>query len=180
MEEHQRGLLGVLRKEIGLSAERAKRGVEEYRRFLFLAATTDERVVASPFVEGVWRVHRGDARAYESMLGEVLRRPIAAPTRWHSAVDPDYRRTLARYRQEFGEAPFPKAWPSRLGLVLRRGAQVLVFGLMGVSALSTDAPLLSIGAFLGGIVCGGVWYRFGPWEPDSPGHEGGEPGEEPT
>jgi hypothetical protein len=102
--------------ENGWSAGRAAAVVEEYRRFLFLAATAGP-VTPSEDVDQAWHLHLSYTRHYWDVLcGEILGRPLHHdPTEGGSAeralYHGQYEGTLARYRAVFGAAPPCDIWP---------------------------------------------------------------------
>lgn len=99
--------------------------VEEYRRFLYLAATQGEVVAPSPLIDEVWHHHIQDTQAYVEnfcprVFGRLLHHRPGRPSAKH---DPAYGRTLELYARKFHEEPNPLVWPSlermRLASVLR-------------------------------------------------------------
>jgi len=111
------GFGAKLAQENGWSAGHAEAVVEEYRRFLYLAATAREPVTPSEDVDRAWHLHLTYSRHYWDMLcGRILARPLhhdpgeggPAERARHAR---QYRSTLARYRAELGEAPPASIWP---------------------------------------------------------------------
>ena len=87
-------LLRVLLRKSTLGQSRAKRALDEYRRFLYLAALEGAKVAPPPLIQAIWRAHAGNWRGYHQNLCQtVLRRPLPelfdAPV---SLSDPDPRR----------------------------------------------------------------------------------------
>lgn len=105
-----------LARENGWSARHAAAVVEEYRRFLYLAATAGP-VTPSEDVDQAWHLHLSYTRHYWEMLcGEILGRPLHHdPTEGGAGQRAHYHRqyeeTLARYRTIFGAAPPYEIWP---------------------------------------------------------------------
>jgi hypothetical protein len=122
-------------------AVKAARAIEEYRRFLYLAATAGEPVAPSQLVDRVWHAHIIDTRAYvDDFATKVTGRIIHhRPGRPDAADDPAYQRTLHLYEEEFGEMPFRKVWPSADWLKGANKRQILVFGSLVASALLSPA-----------------------------------------
>lgn len=106
-----------LARENGWSAAHAKRVLDEYRRFLFLAATSGHAVTPSDAVDQAWHLHLTYSEDYWNRLcGAVLRRPLHhGPTqggegelhRFHR----QYAETLASYERIFGESAPIDLWP---------------------------------------------------------------------
>ena len=90
---------------------------EEYRRFLYLAATAPAPVTPSEDVDQAWHLHLCYTRHYWDVLcGGILERPLHhTPTEGGPAENgryrDQYRATLARYRSVFGAPPPPTVWP---------------------------------------------------------------------
>ena len=89
----------------------ADRVVQEYKRFIFLAATAPHRVTPSEAVDEAWHLHLIYTRSYwDDLCRNVIRRPLHhGPTKGGSAetqrFHEQYRQTLASYREAFGEEP---------------------------------------------------------------------------
>lgn len=106
-----------LAKENHWSLERATRAIDEYRRFLYLAASAGHPVSPPDEVDQVWHLHLMYTRSYwehlcDQTLGMALHHE---PTRGGSdetAKFADwYARTLDSYAAAFGHAPPPDVWP---------------------------------------------------------------------
>jgi uncharacterized protein (TIGR04222 family) len=120
-----------LARENGWSPGYAARVVREYKRYAFLAVTSAEPVCPSEDVDAAWHLHLTYTRSYWGRFcPEVLGRPLhhdptrggPAEARKHRAM---YDRTLARYREAFGEDPPADIWPpaaERFGADLRHRA----------------------------------------------------------
>ncbi|SFJ90094.1 glycine-rich domain-containing protein [Jannaschia pohangensis] len=135
-----------LRRDQGISRTTALRGIEEYRRFLYLAATGKGRTVPTRAVDAVWHLHLTHTRDYWEVFvpdvlgGDPVHHTPGKP-RGHNA---DFERTLDRYREEFGEDPPKGIWTRRrmghdlIGVVMAGG-----FALFWTwSAVMTGAPIL--------------------------------------
>lgn len=106
-----------LARENGWSRAFALGAIEEYRRFICLAATSPTPVTPSDIVDQVWHLHLTYSRSYwDDMCGGVLGRPLHhGPTKGGTAEDTRYRGqyddTLSQYRAAFGEEPPAAFWP---------------------------------------------------------------------
>lgn len=106
-----------LAAENGWSRPEAAAVLEEYRRFLYLAATTSDAVTPSDAVDQAWHLHLAYSRHYWDVLcGEIIGRPLHhGPTAGGAAeaarYRDQYRATLAAYRAAFGTEPPPEIWP---------------------------------------------------------------------
>jgi len=108
-----------LARENGWTPAKAARVFEEYRRFLFLAATAGHSVTPSDAVDQAWHLHLTYTRDYwERLCPEVLGQPLHhGPTKGGRAEGErffeQYARTLRSYEAAFGPAPadiWPDAW----------------------------------------------------------------------
>lgn len=106
-----------LAHENGWSLAFAQRAIAEYFRFVWLAMRAGHPVTPSPAVDEVWHLHLCYTRSYwDELCGQVLQRPLHhGPTRGGAAEDAKYvdwyARTLASYREHFGEPP-ADLWPA--------------------------------------------------------------------
>ncbi len=107
-----------LAREQGWTRAFADRAIEEYKRFLFLAATSGALTVPSEAVDQVWHLHLTHTRSYwDDLCAKTLGRPLhhdPSPGGWtardrHARA---YARTLERYRRVFGAAPDCTIWPA--------------------------------------------------------------------
>ncbi len=95
----------------------AKRAVQEYKRFVYLAAISRAPVTPSDVVDQVWHLHLTFTRSYwDGLCNGVLRKPLHhGPTMGGRAEDAKYRTqyaaTRALYRAEFGTEPPLAFWP---------------------------------------------------------------------
>jgi hypothetical protein len=95
----------------------AERVIDEYRRFLFLAATSGHAVTPSDEVDQAWHLHLAYSRHYwEILCGEILKRPLHhGPTLGGASEGSRYReqyqRTLEAYQLAFGGEPPADIWP---------------------------------------------------------------------
>jgi hypothetical protein len=96
----------------------AARAIEEYKRFLYLAAVAGHPVTPSDEVDQVWHLHLTYTRSYwEKLCGEILEKPMHHnPTRGGMAEDLKFRqwyeRTKETYEAEFDQKPPEEVWPA--------------------------------------------------------------------
>ena len=106
-----------LAHENGWSQGFARRVVEEYKRFVFLAMTAGHEVTPSDAVDQAWHLHLLYTRSYwDGLCRGVLGRPLHhGPTKGgrdeslRFAIQ--YQETLSSYREQFGEEPPSDVWP---------------------------------------------------------------------
>ena len=110
--------LARLARENGWSEAHAGRVFDEYRRFCFLAATSDdEQMTPSDAVDQAWHLHLSYTRDYwgrfcPEILGLSLHHgPTAGGEVERSRFFDQYARTLFRYEQVFGAVPPADIWP---------------------------------------------------------------------
>lgn len=106
-----------LARENGWSRNFARRAVEEYKKFVYLAAISKTPVTPSDIVDQVWHLHLTFTQSYWGELcGKVLGKSLHhGPTKGGADEDARYREqygdTLILYDREFG-APAPtRLWP---------------------------------------------------------------------
>jgi hypothetical protein len=106
-----------LARENGWSLAFAKGAIAEYKKFVYLAATSPTPVTPSDIVDQVWHLHLTYSRSYwDEMCGAVLGKPLHhGPTKGGASEDTKYRNlyaaTLAAYRREFDDEPPRAYWP---------------------------------------------------------------------
>jgi hypothetical protein len=106
-----------LARDNGWTFEFAERVVEEYRRFVVLAATAGHPVTPSEEVDRAWHLHLAYTRSYwDDLCGDVLGFPLHhGPTTGGDAEDAKfadwYGRTLRSYEHTFGAPPPTAIWP---------------------------------------------------------------------
>jgi hypothetical protein len=107
-----------LARENGWPKNFAARAVSEYKKFVYLAATSRTQVTPSDIVDQVWHLHLTFTRSYwEGLCNGVLGKPLHhGPTKGGVSEDAKYRSqyaaTRALYRAEFGTTPPLDLWPS--------------------------------------------------------------------
>lgn len=105
-----------LSRENGWSRKHAEAVMEEYKRFLYLAATGSDPVTPSEQVDQAWHLHLSYTRHYWGELcAHIIGRPLHhAPTkggiegRKYRSL---YAATLDRYRSTFAAEPPADIWP---------------------------------------------------------------------
>ena len=96
-----------------VSPDRARAMIEGYARFIYLVAVSEEMLAPPKLIDEVWHLHLADHDDYlgtfsRDVVGRYIRHNKGRPP---PADDPAYARSLARYREEFDQAPFAKLWP---------------------------------------------------------------------
>ena len=94
----------------------ASRVTDEYRRFLYLAATAGSEVTPSQAVDEAWHLHLTLPHYREMLVGQILGRPLDHRPGTGEPEDDErcrrqYEETLASYEQVFGQAPPRDIWP---------------------------------------------------------------------
>lgn len=107
-----------LARENGWSDDTARRVVDEYRRFLFLAQTAGHPVSPSEDVDQVWHLHLTYSKSYwDDLCGGVLGQPFHHMPAQGEAGEAQrlrvwYQKTLDSYRRLFAEEPPRDIWPT--------------------------------------------------------------------
>ena len=107
-----------LARENSWSLVFARRVVNEYKRFVYLAIRAGHAVTPSEEVDEAWHMHMTYTRSYwDHLCANVLPKPLHhGPTRGGAKEDQKfndwYQKTLESYRKHFGEAPPNDIWPS--------------------------------------------------------------------
>jgi hypothetical protein len=146
-----------LARDNGWTFEFAERVVEEYRRFILLAATAGHPVTPSEEVDRAWHLHLAYTRSYwDDLCGEVLGFPLHhGPTTGGEAEDAKYadwyERTLRSYEHTFNAPPPSGIWPPpHLRFAPARPAHTgRASGQIVISAAALAALLAGIAALMG-------------------------------
>ncbi|MBT1689911.1 glycine-rich domain-containing protein [Dawidia soli] len=107
-----------LARENGWSKTFALRAVEEYKKFMFLVATTDSPLTPSDEVDQVWHLHLLYTRSYwKEFCAVVLQKEIHHGPTTGGASQRDqftawYNDTLQCYRDMFQMEPPADLWPT--------------------------------------------------------------------
>lgn len=191
-----------LKEQTGWSQPFAESAFVEYKRFLFLAATGEERMVPSQVVDSVWHLHLAFSQSYWlEMCRGIFKRDI------HHCPSPitkrakkkdlaDYQNTLESYLIVFGEEPSRQFWPRpkelsrekmsrarlpRVFSLLKSKAEYIGIGLgmlAVVSLASGDSGADSsswetLGYYLKWALGLYIVYRILKWLSKGPGGKGG-------
>jgi hypothetical protein len=96
-----------------LSRDQSAVVLNEYLRFLALAAAGPAIAVPSPLIDAVWHKHIKDTRAYSDYCMRVIGRFVHHTPNLESQRHlPGYPCTLANYAINFGTQPNPRVWPT--------------------------------------------------------------------
>jgi hypothetical protein len=106
-----------LARENGWDQQYARRVVEEYKKFMFLAIAAGHTVTPSEQVDQAWHLHLIYTQSYwDFFCGNVLGTPIHhGPTQGGSDEQAKfldlYEQTKASYMRLLNESPPPDIWP---------------------------------------------------------------------
>lgn len=106
-----------LARDNGWTLDFALRTIDEYKKFLLLAATLPNPVTPSDQVDQVWHLHLLYTRSYwDDLCGQILQKPLHhGPTRGGSAERDKfsdwYNYTLDNYYIVFNSPPPEDIWP---------------------------------------------------------------------
>ncbi len=106
-----------LTSENGWSLPYAKAVFLEYKKFVWLAKNSHDRVVPSRAIDAVWHLHMTFTKSYwHDLCEDVLHRefhhtPSSKNNKSEALDSVDYKNTLKMYEVEFGVAPSVKYWP---------------------------------------------------------------------
>ncbi len=106
-----------LARDNGWGEDFSQRVIDEYKRFVYLAATAGHPVTPSDEVDQAWHLHLAYTSHYwDEMCGEILGQPLHhGPTQGGKDESAKYRdwyvRTLESYEAAFGEKPPADVWP---------------------------------------------------------------------
>lgn len=152
----------------------AKRAIEEYKRFVFLAMVAGHPVTPSKVVDEVWHLHLTYTRSYwDRMVKDILPRPLHhEPSKGgRSEVSrhaSQYVQTLEAYVRYFGTPPPADIWPSGLISrpdIRRRRTSMAAVTVAAAAILGGCAPIVAQGSttialwVVGGLVgLGGLGF----------------------
>ena len=106
-----------LARENGWSRVFAERVVNEYKRYIFLAATVGRSMTPSEEVDQAWHLHLSYSKSYWTrMCGELLNNPLHHNPTEGGSSEADkhlkqYDDTLRTYRETFGKDAPTDIWP---------------------------------------------------------------------
>jgi hypothetical protein len=139
----------------------AERVTDEYRRFLYLAATAGFEVTPSRTVDEAWHLHLRWRHYEEVLCRQILGRPLDHRPAAGDPADQErcrrqYEKTVALYERAFLRPPPRDIWPEpiprddrqgqesrRRGRKLGRGIAVGT-GLAGIAAYSFGYPMTAL------------------------------------
>lgn len=116
-DDYSSAFINKLCQQQGWNRDFAEQALLEYKRFIYLAATGNTRVVPSNAVDQVWHLHLVYTQSYwQGMCDQLIGRPIhhhpsETDERSKQRNQQDYLKTLANYQQTFGIEPDTKVWP---------------------------------------------------------------------
>ena len=125
----------------GWPNEKAAAVLNEYRRFLYVAALVKSAPrLPSPLVAEAWRAHAADADAYAAFCNAVLRRDLKPrPDRTSGAnARADYA-TRKAYEREFGQKPPAAIWPDP-----NRMVYWIIAGILGAGGVAGSFAAASV------------------------------------
>lgn len=107
-----------LARENGWSTNFSDKVFFEYKRFLYLTATSDREVTPSDQVDQVWHLHLTYTRSYWKCLCEDIldfklhHNPTEGGSQQQRKFHNQYQYTLDLYEKQYGEKPPEDVWPS--------------------------------------------------------------------
>ena len=169
----RRSLSAQIAAETVLDAERAALAVTEYRKFLYLVATSDGILAPSPLIDSIWHLHLMDTKAYfEVFCPQVLGKTLHhIPGRPPARSDRAYLETLAQYQTEFGEVAPHKIWPTPGSMRNTATAQawVTLLALVAIGCAFAESFLFATMLGLGAAILA-VWaFTQSSWAFGAPG-----------
>ena len=107
-----------LARENGWSMPYAERVFSEYKKFLFMMATSYKPITPSDQIDQAWHLHLSYTKSYwQELCSEIVGKPLHHnPTRGGTSEDKRYRdqyeQTLAYYKSIFNQDPPADIWPA--------------------------------------------------------------------
>jgi len=111
-----RAFADKLARKLGWSTSFSLRGIDEYRKFVYLGLIADFPVTPPKVIDRVWHEHLLFSRGYREFCASVLRRefdhhPELVPLDEQTAAfQAQYEATLDLYRTEFNREPPAEFW----------------------------------------------------------------------
>lgn len=162
--------LKKLTVEQGWSPSFAKCAFVEYKRFIYLATISEDRIVPSKIIDKVWHLHLTFTKSYwqdlcRDLIGkEIHHTPSLADKASRTRDISDYQYTLNLYKSEFGTEAPRRYWP-RPGIG-KRNVRNPWLPVIGASALLTACSAISNDDIKSVIMWGGgiyILYRVLKW-----------------
>jgi len=133
--------------------------IDEYRRFLYLAARARHPVTPPDAVDQAWHLHLTYTRHYwEELCGNILglqlhHEPSAGGALESRKFERQYQQTIESYQAAFGEAPPADIWPVRqpvtLGVLGKKFGKLVAGAAVVAAAIALNSlPLLLFGCFV--------------------------------
>ncbi len=149
----------------------ARNVIEEYRRFLYLAAISGEQATPSEDIDRAWHMHLSYTRSYwealcDGVLGRRLHHEPSKGPREKQRFARQYRATRALYADEFGMRAPGHIWQGESEIIaMRWGGNVVGLagvGLIALWFLEAAGPLSRFGypILLVLAVGGGILYML--------------------
>ncbi len=142
-----------LARDNGWTRPFARRVIREYRRFVYLCATSGEMLTPSEEVDQAWHLHMVYTRSYwndlcEGVLGFPLHHdPTPGGRGAAEGYAAAYELTKRRYREAFGHAPPADVWPATKARFANAGRfrRVNLASHMLIPIRAVRAALLAVG-----------------------------------
>jgi hypothetical protein len=143
----------ALAERQGWTTDFAERVTDEYRRFLYLAATAGCEVTPSRVVDEAWHFHLEGPHYSEILCGRMLGRPLEhRPAIGEPGEEDRHRRqyeaTVDLYERAFLSPPPSDIWPDALGQEERQAAARWRRGRGIAYELSASAGFAALAALL--------------------------------
>lgn len=157
---------GKLTKENRWSRGTARAAIREYKKFMYLATLSDDRLSPPPIVDRVWHVHLVFTRHYwgvfcPEVLGKTIHHEPSPPTskaRRRDKADGKLAREL--YATEFGGKPPRGVWSPTFFNRLTPVLGFLAFGAFALAAMQILAWWIALSlfgaTFLSGLLSNGT------------------------
>ncbi|MBX9774338.1 MAG: hypothetical protein K2Y71_07970 [Xanthobacteraceae bacterium] len=157
--------------------------INEYRRFLYLAARAGHPVTPSEAVDQAWHLHLTYTRHYwEGLCGNILGLPLHHEPSAGGALEDrkferQYLQTIESYKAAFGEAPPADVWPVRQpGRGKKFGKLVAGAAVIAAAIALNSPPLLVLGFFVVFFSFAAATGSFGASDGNGDGGDGGAGG----
>lgn len=127
-----------LAKENNWGNHFTRQAIKEYKKFMYLAAVSDVRVVPPKIVDKVWHKHLCFTNHYwNTFCPKILEKNIhhqpSSQTQEAGSQDAgDFRSTVDKYKEEFNASPPAFIWSQRL----RNATNLVTFSALTVLGLS--------------------------------------------